>query len=252
MERKAVLAGNNKMIQKMVVVIPAYNCALTLESVFKRISKKSLSRIYRFVVVNDGSKDNTLDVINSLKKKYKIELINFSQNRGYGAVQKVGFRRAFDIGADIGLLLHSDGQYPPEMIDQMLEPILLSRADVVLGSRILGGGALKGGMPLYKYLGNRALTILENIIFGMNISEYHTGYTVYSRKALAAIPFEKLSNTFHFDGEMIMMSGKKKLRIKEIPIPTRYADEKSHLNAISYGLDVLNILFKYLIGKYNF
>ena len=107
-------------------------------------------------------------------------------------------------------------------------------------------------MPLYKYVGNRTLTLLENFAFGMNVSEYHTGYTVYSKKALKSIPFTKLSNTFHFDGEMIMMSGKKGLRIKEIPIPTRYANEKSHLNPISYGLDVLNIIFKYLVGRYDF
>ncbi|MBS3158446.1 glycosyltransferase family 2 protein [Candidatus Woesearchaeota archaeon] len=241
------------MKKKIVVVIPAYNCSLTIENVFRRVPKDFLPKIYRFVVVNDGSRDDTQEVLEKLKKKYRqIAIIQFKKNRGYGAVQKAGFTEALNLDADVSVLLHSDGQYPPEMLDKMLEPIISSMADVVIGSRILGRGALKGGMPLYKYVGNRTLTLLENFAFGMNVSEYHTGYTVYSKKALKSIPFTKLSNTFHFDGEMIMMSGKKGLRIKEIPIPTRYANEKSHLNPISYGLDVLNIIFKYLVGRYDF
>ena len=226
---------------------------MTIENVFRRVPKDFLPKIYRFVVVNDGSRDDTQEVLEKLKKKYRqIAIIQFKKNRGYGAVQKAGFTEALNLDADVSVLLHSDGQYPPEMLDKMLEPIISSMADVVIGSRILGRGALKGGMPLYKYVGNRTLTLLENFAFGMNVSEYHTGYTVYSKKALKSIPFTKLSNTFHFDGEMIMMSGKKGLRIKEIPIPTRYANEKSHLNPISYGLDVLNIIFKYLVGRYDF
>jgi len=134
----------------------------------------------------------------------------------------------------------------------MISPIEKGKADVVLGSRMLGGEALKGGMPLYKYLGNRFLTFIENIAYGMNITEYHTGYMVYSKKALNTIPFKKLSDTYHFDGEMIMMSGKKKLRIAQIPISTHYGNEKSHLKPIKYGMDVLRIIWRNWTGKYDF
>ncbi|MEM4254059.1 MAG: glycosyltransferase family 2 protein [Candidatus Woesearchaeota archaeon] len=238
---------------RIVIVMPAYNAAKTIESVFDRIPKDFWRKVYRVVVVNDGSKDNLPEVLRRIKKKYrKITVLTHDLNRGYGAAQKTGFTEAVRLGADIAVLLHSDGQYAPEILQKMIAPIENGEADVVLGSRMLGGEALKGGMPLYKYIGNRALTFIENIAYGMNITEYHTGYMVYSKRALATIPFTRLSNTFHFDGEMIMMSGKKKLRIREVPIPTRYAEEKSHLKPIKYGIDVLKIIWRNLTGKYDF
>ncbi|MEM4247141.1 MAG: glycosyltransferase family 2 protein [Candidatus Woesearchaeota archaeon] len=238
---------------RIVIVMPAYNAAKTIESVFDRIPKDFWRKVYRVVVVNDGSKDNLPEVLRRIKKKYrKITVLTHDLNRGYGAAQKTGFTEAVRLGADIAVLLHSDGQYAPEILQKMIAPIENGEADVVLGSRMLGGEALKGGMPLYKYIGNRALTFIENIAYGMNITEYHTGYMVYSKRALATIPFTRLSNTFHFDGEMIMMSGKKKLRIREVRIPTRYAEEKSHLKPIKYGIDVLKIIWRNLTGKYDF
>ena len=241
------------MIPIVVILIPAYKAAKTIESVFERIPKDFYKGVYRIIVVNDGSSDNTAEIINKLSKKYKKILVLVHQkNRGYGATQKTGFNKAVELGADIIVLLHSDGQYAPELLPKMVKPIEEKKADVVMGSRFLGGEALKGGMPLYKYIGNRILTIIENIAYGMNISEFHTGYMVYSRKALERIKFNRLSDTFHFDGEMVMMSGKKGLRIVEIGIPTRYAEEKSHLKPIKYGLDVLKIIIKEKIGKYNF
>ncbi len=237
----------------IVIVMPAYRAAKTIGAVFERIPRQFYDSLKNIVVVNDGSTDDTAEVLKALEKRYpKISVIAHEKNRGYGAAQKTGFAEAVRLDADIAILLHSDGQYPPEMLPKMIAPISDGNADVVIGSRILGGEALKGGMPLYKYLGNRFLTALENIAYGMDISEYHTGYCIYSRKALQRIPFDRLSDTFHFDGEMIMMSGKKGLRLREIGIPTRYADEKSHLNPFIYGLDVLRIILRHKMGKYDF
>ncbi|MAG16010.1 glycosyl transferase family 2 [Candidatus Woesearchaeota archaeon] len=240
------------MAEKIVIVMPAYNAGKTIESVFSRIPKQFLKKISEFIVVNDGSTDDTVEKIKLLSKHHKIKMLTHDPNRGYGAAQKTGFIQAIKSNADIAVLLHSDGQYPPEMLPTIISPILSGNADMVLGSRILGGTALKGGMPLHRYIGNRALTMLENLAYGLNISEYHTGYIAYSKKALTSIPLLKLSNTFHFDGEMILMASKRKLRIKEIGIPTHYGSEETYLNAFTYGIDVLKIIFKNLIGKYNF
>lgn len=232
--------------------MPAYNASKTIELVFKRIPKFSLKKINKFIVVNDGSTDNTADIIKRLSKNYKIKVITHSPNKGYGAAQKSGFKEALRLGADIAVLLHSDGQYAPEVMDNLLLPLEKGHADIVQGSRILGGTALKGKMPLYKYFGNRILTFIENIAYGMNMSEYHSGYMLYSKKALKTMPFEKLSDKFHFDGEMLLVGKKKNLRIKEIPIPTRYAKEKSYLNPITYGFDVFKTIMNYWKGKYDF
>jgi len=240
------------MKQKIVIVMPAYNAGKTIESVFRRIPKKTLEKISRIIVVNDGSTDNTETVVKKLMKKYPIKLLVHEINKGYGAAQKTGFSCALQENADVAVLLHSDGQYAPELLPKIIEPISAGRADVVLGSRMLGGQALSGGMPPIRYFGNKFLTSLENLFYGMNISEFHSGYMAYSKGALETIPFNMLSNTFHFDGEMLLMSGKKKLKIAEVPIPTRYAEEKSYLNPLRYGLTVLKIIFKNMTGKYNF
>ena len=237
---------------RIVVVMPAYNAGKTIEKVFKRIPRKVLDNIYRIIVVNDGSKDNTLQVVKNLKKKYNLDLLDHVKNKGYGRAQKTGFRHALKLGADIAVLLHSDGQYAPEVMDKLLEPLEAGKADVVQGSRILGGKSLQGGMPLYKYFGNRVLTFMENIAYGMNMAEYHSGYMLYSKKALQVIPFEKLSDKFHFDGEMLIVAKKKKLRIKEVPIPTRYASEKSYLNPVTYGFEVFKTILNFWRGKYDF
>ena len=239
-------------MKKIIIVIPAYNAAKTIESVFKRIPKFTLKKINRFIIVNDGSSDNTENVSKRLSKTYKIKVITHNPNKGYGASQKSGFKEALRLGADIIVLLHSDGQYAPEVMDKLLYPLEKNQEDVVQGSRILGGQALKGRMPFYKYIGNRVLTFIENIAYGMNMAEYHSGYMLYSKKALETIPFEKLSDKFHFDGEMLLVSKKKGLRIKEIPIPTKYAEEKSYLNPITYGFEVFKTILNYWRGKYNF
>ncbi len=235
--------------KKIAIVMPAYNAEKTIENVFKRIPKDAYVKISEFIVVNDGSSDNTEKVLEQLKKKYeKIRLVNHEKNKGYGGAQKTGYREALKEDADLVVLLHSDGQYAPELLLEMIKPIEESKADVVAGSRFLGG-EMKKNMPLMRYYGNRFLTKLENFVFRMNITTYHSGYKAYSKEALEKIPFEKYSNNFWFDSEMMIGAKRNNLHIVEIPIPTRYAKEKSYLNPIPYGIGVLGVIFRYLIGK---
>lgn len=238
---------------RVFVVIPAYNAAGTLEGVFRRVPPEAQARIERFLVVNDGSADETGDVVRRLAKAdARITLIEHAANRGYAQAQKTGFSAALEAGAEIVVLLHADGQYAPEMLPTLLRPLEEGRADVVQGSRMLDPrAALRGGMPVYKFVANRALSMLENVVYGMRLAEYHSGYMLYSARTLQTIPFRRLSDTFHFDGEMLFMAHKKRLRIVEIPIPTHYGDEKSYLRPVRYGLDVLTIMFRYLTGKYD-
>jgi len=242
------------MIEKKIfVVVPAYNAGARIGKVFSRIPENVKHRIQRYVVVNDGSKDNTEDALMRLSAEYpNLVILRHQVNQGYGSAEKTLLNYALNEGADVTILLHSDGQYSPEKIPDLLKPFDEDRADIVQGSRILGGGALKGGMPIYKYVANRCLTAMENWTFGMNKTEYHSGYMVYSHKCLKAIPFNKLSDSFHFDLEMIVMAKIKGLRLMEVPIPTIYADEISYLNPILYGLDVLSVVIKYKRGKYYF
>ena len=150
------------------------------------------------------------------------------------------------------VLLHSDGQYAPEVLLQLLKPIREGQVDMVMGSRMLGkGDALEGGMPYYKYIANKILTSIENFVYGLNFSEYHSGYMLYNRNLLEQVPYLSLSNKFHFDGEMLLVSVKKGFRIKEIPIPTHYGDEEKTLNPIKYGFEVLGVILKYILGKHK-
>lgn len=240
--------------KKIAVVIPAYKADATLPGVIQRIPAKTMEKIDHIIIVEDGGTNPPDSVSNQLKRDHpKIEVIWHPQNRGYGAAQKTGFRRVLDLQADIGILLHADGQYAPEEMHRLYMPLVNDQTDVVLGSRMHDWrAARRGGMPCYKIIANILLTRLENICYGLNFSEYHSGYMLYSRKALVTIPFEKLSDTFHFDGEMLLMAGKKGLRVADLPIPTHYGDEKSLLNPITYGCDVLKIILKNFLGKYNF
>jgi len=207
-----------------------------------------------YLVVNDGSADATEQVVREIMRgRSDVRLINQDRNRGYAQAQKTGFKIALDEGADIVALLHADGQYAPELLPQLLAPLEAGEADLVQGSRMMRRlDALKGGMPIHRWLGNVFLTGLENLVYGMKMGEYHSGYMLYNRRLLETVPYQKLSDTFHFDGEMLFVAAKKGMRIREIPIPTHYGDEKSHLNPITYGFTVLGIMFKYLTGKYKF
>ena len=240
-------------MKKIVVVIPAYQAAETLPCVLSRIPKTTYDTLERILIVEDGGADVACSTSSELLKCYpKIDVLFHEHNKGYGAAQKTGYKRALEIGADVVALLHADGQYAPEILQDLYEPLVKDEADMVLGSRMKNyRSALKGGMPLYKFVANICLTTLENLVYGMHLSEYHSGYMLYNRKALETIPFEKLSDRFHFDGEMLMVGGLKKLRIKDLPIPTHYGDEKSHLKPIQYGFEVLGIILKYIMGKYK-
>jgi glycosyltransferase involved in cell wall biosynthesis len=240
------------MVENIFLIMPAYNAGATIDKVFSRIPEEVNQRIQRYVIVNDGSTDNTEEAIKRLLNKYpNIVHLRHQNNQGYGAAEKRLLNRAVKEGADVVILLHSDGQYSPENIPDLLKPFDENEADMVQGSRMLEGGALQGGMPLYKFIANKCLTTIENWAFGMQMAEYHSGYMLYSKKALLNIPFNKLSDSFDFDLEMLVMAKIKGLRIKEIAIPTIYADEISYLNPVKYGLDVLSIVWRYKRGKYH-
>lgn len=234
------------------IIMPAYNAGETIEQVFARIPEQAAEKISKYVVVDDGSTDNTLEVLDRLSRQYPaLVVLRHEQNKGYGAAEKTLLNYALENDADIAILLHSDGQYAPEKIPELIAPLEAGEADIVQGSRMLDGGALKGGMPLYKYFANKALTWIENTAFGLAMAEYHSGYMLYHRRALEAIEFNRLSGSFDFDLEMIVAAQVLGLRVREMAIPTRYADEVSHLNPITYGLDVLKVVYRYRRGYYH-
>lgn len=241
------------MNQKIVVVIPAYKARSTLPSVLKRIPENVYQNLYKILIVEDIDPGVEPSTTEELIQKYpKISVLHHEKNKGYGAAQKTGYLKALEMGADVAVLLHADGQYAPEEMERLYQPLLSKEADVVLGSRMKNKkNALKGGMPKYKWIANICLTQLENIAYGMKLSEYHSGYMLYSKKALQNIPFQKLSDTFHFDGEMLLMAGKCKLKIADLPIPTHYGDEESHLKPIQYGFEVLGVIWKNFNGYYD-
>src|SRR2546421_4810416 len=217
------------MVDNIFVLMPAYNAAATVEKVFARIPAEARARICGYVVVNDGSKDDTAAALARLQAAWaELVVLTHPVNRGYGEGIKTLLRYAIRKGADVGIVLHSDGQYSPEKIPELLRPFDEDTADIVQGSRMLGGGALRGGMPLYKFLANKTLTAIENRAFGMKLAEYHSGYMLYARKAMTTIDFEQLSASFDFDLEMLVLAKVNGLRIVEIAIPTIYAGEKSH------------------------
>lgn len=226
---------------KIIVAIPAYNAAKTVSGVIRRIPKRSYSEV---LVVDDGSRDDTYAVA----KKIATAAIRHGKNRGYGAAQKTLFHEALRRKCDVVVLLHADGQHDPSEISSLTRPILDGKADVVIGSRILGN-PLKGGMPLHRFLGNRALTFLENAVFGVHISDYHTGYRAYSRKALKKINFSKNSDRFDFDSEILVQCIINGFRIAEVPVSTHYRSEKSALNPFSYGMNVMSVLLEYILHK---
>jgi glycosyltransferase involved in cell wall biosynthesis len=238
---------------RLAIAIPAYNAAETLEGVLDRIPPAIVARVPWYVVVNDGSTDGTAAVARRLRTRFPtLELVEHAQNRGYGGAAQTGLTRALELGADLVAWLHGDGQYAPESLPALLAPLEANRADVVQGSRFRGGGALGGGMPVYKYLANRGLTWMENRVFGLGLAEYHSGYMLYRRAALEAIPFRSFTTRgFVFDQEMLVAARILGLRVVDLPIPTRYAGERSYLRPIPYGIAVLKLMGRYLRGDYH-
>jgi glycosyltransferase involved in cell wall biosynthesis len=232
--------------QKVVVVLPAYNAALTLRQTYDEIDRSIVDEI---ILVDDASKDNTLTVA---KEIGILHTVRHEHNKGYGGNQKSCYHKALEIGGDIIVMLHPDYQYTPALIGPMVSLIANKVYPVVLGSRILGKGALKGGMPMYKYISNRFLTAIQNLLMAQKLSEYHTGYRAYHRDVLLSIPFQDNSDDFIFDNELLAQIFYKGYEIAEITCPTKYFDEASSINfsrSLKYGLGVLRVSLQYALQK---
>jgi glycosyltransferase involved in cell wall biosynthesis len=235
------------MIQgrKLVVVLPAYNAALTLEKTYREIPFDIVDEV---VLVDDASSDHTLEVCRQLGIRH---VVSHSKNKGYGGNQKTCYSKALELGADIVIMLHPDYQYTPQLIPSMAYLIANNLYPVVLGSRILGGGALKGGMPMYKYIFNRCLTLTQNLLVNQKLSEYHTGYRAFSREVLQSIRLDVNSDDFVFDNQMLSQIIYKGYDIAEITCPTKYFPEASSINfkrSLKYGLGCVAVS---LIHRFN-
>ena len=232
--------------KKVVIVLPAYNAALTLEQTYKEIPFDIVDEV---VLVDDASKDNTIEVGKNLEIKH---IISHEKNKGYGGNQKSCYDKALSLGADIVIMLHPDYQYTPKLITAMSSIIANDLYQVVLGSRILGKGALKGGMPMYKYLFNRFLTLSQNILMNQKLSEYHTGYRAFSKEVLNKINYKINSDDFVFDNQMLAQIFYAGYEIAEVTCPTKYFDEASSINfrrSVKYGLGVLGVSLQYFFQK---
>ena len=233
--------------KKIIVIMPAYNAEKTLRQTFEEIPEDIVDRV---ILTDDASRDNTV----AIAKELNIQTIVHDSNKGYGANQKTCYVEALKEDPDIIIMLHPDYQYAPKLITAMASMIAYGEYDVALASRILGRGALKGGMPLYKYIANRILTLIENTLLGYKLTEYHSGYRAYSSEVLKKIPFLKNSDDFVFDNEIIAQIIYFGFRVAEISCPTKYFPEASSINfrrSIKYGFGVLATSFKFLICKWK-
>ncbi len=233
---------------RIVVVMPAYNAEKTLKETYNLIPEESFDEI---LLVDDASKDNTVEIAKTIKG---LKVIKHQKNLGYGGNQKTCYKNALKNGADIIIMLHPDNQYDPMIIPNIALPILEGQADVVFASRMLGdplhGGPLQNGMPFYKYIFNKILTNIENMVLGTYFTEFHTGYRAYSSEALKAINFEANSEGFVFDNEIIVQLLMKGVRFKEIPVLTSYHVNASSVDfktSVIYGVDVLRTIMKYIM-----
>ncbi|MGH9671747.1 MAG: glycosyltransferase family 2 protein [Bryobacteraceae bacterium] len=230
---------------KVVVVMPAYNAARTLRMTYAELPRDVVDLV---ILVDDGSSDETIKIARDLG----LELFVHNRNYGYGANQKTCYREALKAGADIVVMVHPDYQYDPTLVPQIIAPIQKGTADVVLGSRLLGGNVLSQGMPWWKYISNRFLTWLENQAFGMSLAEYHTGYRAYRREVLEAVNYAMNSDNFIFDQEIIAQFVEIHARIDEVPVPTRYfpqASSASFLQSSVYGLSIIWLLARYKLHR---
>ncbi len=235
---------------KVIAVMPAYNAAKTIEKTYRDIPKGIVDKV---IVVDDGSKDRTVKIA----KKLGLEVVIHPQNRGYGANQKTCYTLALSQGADIVIMIHPDYQYDSSLTEELIRPISQDRFDVMLGSRIrTREEALDGKMPTYKYIGNRFLTFIENLVLGQNLSEYHTGFRAYRKEILQKVPFYKYSDDFVFDQQILFGAVAIGARIGETPVPIRYFPEASSINfgrSTIYGLSILrDLLIYFFFGKKHF
>lgn len=231
--------------KRIAVVMPAYNVEKTLEITFRDLKHDILDDV---ILVDDASHDSTAELARNLG----ITTIVHEKNKGYGGNQKTCYRAALAKNADVVIMVHPDYQYDPRLIVALTAMIVDGPYDAVIGSRILGGHALKGGMPLYKYVANRFLTFAENLLLGEKLSEYHTGYRAFSREVLEAIPMERNSDDFIFDNQMLAQIFMKKFLVGEVSVPTKYFPEASSINfqrSVKYGLGVLGVSIRYRLHK---
>ncbi|MCI5091564.1 glycosyltransferase family 2 protein [Phaeodactylibacter sp.] len=232
--------------KKVIAVLPAYNAALTLEKTYKEIPFDLVDEV---ILCDDASKDNTSDLAREIGIEH---VITHQTNKGYGGNQKSLYNKALELGGDIVIMLHPDYQYTPKLIPAMVNIIGDELYPVVLGSRILGKGALAGGMPLYKYIANRALTLTQNLLINYKLSEYHTGYRAFSREVLESINFNANSDDFVFDNEMLSQIIYAGFHIAEVTCPTKYFEEASSINfarSSKYGLGVLRVSVSHLLQR---
>jgi glycosyltransferase involved in cell wall biosynthesis len=231
--------------KKVIVVMPAYNAEKTLERTLDDIPPDWVDEI---ILTDDASRDGTV----ALARRLGLRVFVHEKNRGYGANQKTCYREALKLGGDIMVMVHPDHQYDPKVIPRLTQPLLYGECDAVFGSRMLGGRPLEGGMPKWKYLANIFLTALENATFYMYLTEYHSGLRAYSRRYLETVNFELNSDDFVFDSEIIAQGVVHSLRIREIPIETRYFEEASKigfLRSVVYGLSIVKTLVKFKLHK---
>jgi len=231
--------------KKVVVVMPAYNAARTLERVYREIPFEFVDDV---ILVDDESSDNTAEAARKLGIRTTVHV----RNMGYGGNQKTCYRQALDIGADVVVMLHPDYQYTPKLIVAMASPVAYGVYDLVLGSRILCGGALQGGMPRYKYLANRFLTLVQNLLMQTKFSEFHTGYRAFSRKVLLKLPLGENSDDFVFDNQVLAQAVYFGYSVGEVSCPTRYFDDASSINfrrSVVYGLGVLKTTIQFVLQR---
>jgi glycosyltransferase involved in cell wall biosynthesis len=240
------------MRAEFCIVMPAYKAGRVLRATVDRIPGEFFRRGGVLIIVNDASPDETGVIADRLAVENPgIRVIHHQSNEGYGGAQKSGLSEGLRLGCRGFAIVHADGQYAPELVLDLLDPILSGEADVVQGSRMLGGKALSGGMPMTRYLANRSLTILENLAFGTRMAEFHSGYMLYSRRLLQALPFGELQSNFNFDAEIILLAHLAGFPCKEMPIPTHYGDETSSLDPVPYGFNVLKMIGRHLAGYYR-
>jgi glycosyltransferase involved in cell wall biosynthesis len=231
--------------KKLVVIMPAFNAEKTVRRTYSEIPHEYVDEV---ILVDDASKDSTA----AISRELGIGTIVHTKNKGYGGNQKTCYSSALEHGADIIVMVHPDYQYSPRLVTAMASMIASGHYDIVLGSRILGGTALKGGMPLYKYIANRFLTLIDNIVLGVKLSEYHTGFRAFTRQVLETLPLDENSDDFVFDNEMLVQAVYFGFRIGELSCPTRYLEESSSINfrrSVKYGFGVIVTLMKYVLSR---
>jgi glycosyltransferase involved in cell wall biosynthesis len=242
--------------KKIIIFIPTYNAARTLPTVLDRIPEALKKRVGEILVIDNASRDSTYITAVKYKedrKMHNLHLIRNERNLGYGGSQKKAYQYAVDKGYDIVVMLHGDAQYAPEKVPLILEPLEKGKADFVFGSR-MAGNPLAGGMPFWRYFGNRCLTTMQNVVLGMHLSEYHSGFRAFSCDALKKIPFRKCADDYHFDNDIMLQFVIARMRIAERPIPTHYGKESKSPNVsetFNYSMNIVLSLAEYMLHRWG-